>query len=282
MTQSQFIVRKSTTSIRAFTLIELLVVVAIIAILAAVLFPVFAQAKESAKKTSCISNLKNISSATLMYLQDYDGDMFPSLIQVWNGSSYLLFYWWGMANQDADSSDRTRGFLYPYSKNGQILDCPSTKDMQSYSGKLGGPGYYVNQFLISGGPQNESDIEMPSETILMADGGTYVAPGFAALIGFREGVCIDRQSEISPPGGAAFNGIHARHLSKANISWTDGHVKNSSINHHTLIHPLWSIYGYTPENYKRNNHGFLLKPGCNESNPANPCESYYYELKKQL
>jgi len=61
---------------RAFTLIELLVVIAIIAILAAILFPVFAQARESARQTACLSNLKQIGNGLLMYLQDYD-ELFP-------------------------------------------------------------------------------------------------------------------------------------------------------------------------------------------------------------
>src|SRR3984957_13575767 len=62
----------SATRPRAFTLIELLVVIAIIAILAAILFPVFAQARESARATTCISNQKEITLAWLMYIQDYD------------------------------------------------------------------------------------------------------------------------------------------------------------------------------------------------------------------
>src|SRR5438034_2820234 len=60
----------------AFTLIELLVVIAIIAILAAILFPVFAQARESARKASCLSNTKQLGLATMMYTQDYD-EMYP-------------------------------------------------------------------------------------------------------------------------------------------------------------------------------------------------------------
>src|ERR1043165_6386719 len=61
----------------AFTLIELLVVIAIIAILAAILFPVFAQAREAARKTSCLSNIKQTGLAMLMYVQDYDERFVP-------------------------------------------------------------------------------------------------------------------------------------------------------------------------------------------------------------
>src|SRR5439155_17377217 len=63
---------------RAFTLIELLVVIAIIAILAAILFPVFAQARESARKTSCLSNAKQLGLGIIMYVQDYDETMVMS------------------------------------------------------------------------------------------------------------------------------------------------------------------------------------------------------------
>src|SRR5438067_275349 len=72
---------------RGFTLIELLVVIAIIAILAAILFPVFAQARESARMTSCLSNLRQIGTGTLMYIQDYD-ELYPNTIawgRMWTG-----------------------------------------------------------------------------------------------------------------------------------------------------------------------------------------------------
>jgi prepilin-type N-terminal cleavage/methylation domain-containing protein/prepilin-type processing-associated H-X9-DG protein len=94
---------------RGFTLIELLVVIAIIAILAAILFPVFARAREKARGASCQSNLKQLSLGVLMYMQDYDGRS-P--------------YGWTSINGGA-SSTRWRDVVQPYIKNTQILVCPS-------------------------------------------------------------------------------------------------------------------------------------------------------------
>jgi prepilin-type N-terminal cleavage/methylation domain-containing protein/prepilin-type processing-associated H-X9-DG protein len=97
---------------RGFTLIELLVVIAIIAILAAILFPVFAQARESARKTACLSNNKQVGLALMQYIQDYDEAYPPSRIAL-------------SAN---DSGTRTHPWtvqIYPYMKNIQIVRCPS-------------------------------------------------------------------------------------------------------------------------------------------------------------
>ncbi|NLO04745.1 MAG: prepilin-type N-terminal cleavage/methylation domain-containing protein, partial [candidate division WS1 bacterium] len=76
---------------KGFTLIELLVVIAIIAILAAILFPVFARAREKARQTSCLSNLKQISLAVIMYTQDYD-DRMPGRACAWNAATQTG-YW---------------------------------------------------------------------------------------------------------------------------------------------------------------------------------------------
>src|SRR5260221_10572497 len=94
---------------RAFTLIELLVVIAIIAILAAILFPVFAQAREKARGVSCLSNIKQITLAFQMYLQDYDEVMVPHRVAATEDGYRMR--WPKLCN--------------PYIKNWQIFRCPS-------------------------------------------------------------------------------------------------------------------------------------------------------------
>lgn len=120
---------------RGFTLIELLVVIAIIAILAAILFPVFARAREQARKTTCVSNLKQLATGMMMYVQDYD-EKFPSgragcahgdcpspgQFQCWNQADgrgiddfNMQAMWYAVS-------------MYPYVKNAQLFTCPSAPE----------------------------------------------------------------------------------------------------------------------------------------------------------
>ena len=148
-------------SSRAFTLIELLVVIAIIAILAAILFPVFAQAREKARMTTCLSNCKQIALAFQMYQQDYDG-MFT-----WQGAHL------GDDNADfmAPGAKPTWGAeLMPYIKSPKIYICPSARPSPFGKQYAWGPAtdlsassYFMNG-CFNGIP--ESIVDQPADKVL--------------------------------------------------------------------------------------------------------------------
>ncbi len=135
-----------------FTLIELLVVIAIIAILAAILFPVFARAREKARQTSCLSNVKQTTLGIFMYAQDYD-EMLPITMEVdQHGASTVLHMWWSA--------------LDPYIKNEQIRWCPSDPDRNRDPDLWGS---YLMNGMLTAGSRSFNAAERPSETVLMAE-----------------------------------------------------------------------------------------------------------------
>lgn len=107
----------------AFTLIELLVVIAIIAILAAILFPVFAQARAQARKTTCVNNVKQIALSCLMYTQDYDENLPELFVPNWNNDPNGFLY----AYRGAGNRTLTwQNLVQPYTKNWQVFVCPDS------------------------------------------------------------------------------------------------------------------------------------------------------------
>ena len=198
------------SSRRGFTLIELLVVIAIIAILAAILFPVFARAREKARQSSCLSNVKQIGLAFMQYVTDYDS-RWP---RPWNnqpgviaGSNYVTW---------AD-------MISPYVKNMQIYQCPSLQFTQAQMAYTTTPfAYYYNMNATDGGlsTRAEAQIVAPATTIFLIDGwGSMDAYWPAtALAGVING-------DSSPAYVASASTIARRHNGGLNAGFADGHAK---------------------------------------------------------
>src|SRR5438045_2253444 len=142
-----------TTPRRGFTLIELLVVIAIIAILAAILFPVFAQARDKARQAVCLSNCKQLGTAIIMYTQDYD-EVLP---QGYNGPSKNS---WGKVT-------------VPYVKNTDIFTCPSAPQIKSRApsvNRLFTGGYGCNRNIMGANLGRAlAEITDPAGTFAIAD-----------------------------------------------------------------------------------------------------------------
>jgi len=222
---------RSSTKGNAFTLIELLVVIAIIAILAAILFPVFARARENARRSSCQSNLKQIGLGILQYTQDYDERMPRALVTI-GGTDYS----WSTVVQ-------------PYVKSAQLFACPSNKKQNLSNGGTGLDGVTIipASYSVSGtedghawpmadNPNYEggqlnrgaalSKIDSPAQTILVWETRYDLAArnpshGYSGVAGtaFSEGYGL------------------TNHLTTSNYLFCDGHVKS--------LKPLASI---TPVN----------------------------------
>lgn len=260
---------------KAFTLIELLVVIAIIAILAAILFPVFAQAKEAAKKTACVSNLKQIGTGFQLYMNDSD-DVYP----VWSArfdppgdpGLFAVQYMY-------------QGLLNPYIKNGANLTtgelnaiwaCPTSKPLFSNISNtyaynhwsLGGFSSCARQTLplpsictsrtaaqyaefadlSYNTPAPASSLSQPAQTIVIHDGAQLSRPpqyavAFAGNDGWFIGVWGSHERGKGSFVGSTQNSIRQQMMSgrKTVVTYGDSHSK--VVNTQTLYHNSYSAEG---------------------------------------
>ncbi len=211
---------ESKTSRRhGFTLIELLVVIAIIAILAAILFPVFARARENARRASCQSNLKQIALGVMQYVQDYDERM-PQQWQDRNGSG-------GYNPTTPPTENNDMGWtmlVQPYLKSWQIFQCSSQSIVPSTAGAPNNNDYWIN---IQATSRSQAEFEEASNTVMLGDGGSgSSAAGLTGCATNGTTPCTSAHTGLNAYiVSAQANDKGHRHLDGANFAFADGHVK---------------------------------------------------------
>jgi prepilin-type N-terminal cleavage/methylation domain-containing protein len=226
---------------RGFTLIELLVVIAIIAILAAILFPVFAQAREKARQTSCLSNLKQIGLAFKMYVQDYD-ERWPNNNQI-NGNPAITCCTNGQNNSDGVDfgyNGWVSNALKSYTKNQAIYICPDNNnsgfnDPWSNGGTAtadGSQGFSYAFNYNSDYGAKEAAFQQPATALIMADSGTaWWDCRYESTCGWRaRDWCAHLNGGFlvaSCPNGYNDNVQYTEwHTGKNNGIFEDGHAKS--------------------------------------------------------
>ena len=209
--------------LKAFTLIELLVVIAIIAILAAILFPVFAQAREKARAASCLSNNKQIALAAMQYIQDYDetwmkqdanpsGNNTPENI-LRDGYPLLNS---GLANADAQNY---KDEILPYTKNEQIWICPT--NIPNGGLRLVPPniGYHMNGNVILPKGLAIAAIVAPSSLYFMRESGR----GYVFNKAYLRPIPTLCDDVVAYEAGGSAN--YMPHSLGYNLPFCDGHAK---------------------------------------------------------
>jgi prepilin-type N-terminal cleavage/methylation domain-containing protein/prepilin-type processing-associated H-X9-DG protein len=255
----------------AFTLIELLAVIAIIAILAGILFPVFAQARESARQVTCGSNMKQIGLALRMYASDYDEMWVPAFSVGRTDPTFSISQpWVGYDNNNSARDDGQftgsaiesprnplhPGLIDPYLKNDGIKRCPDMPGGWQLALALNGfstlnpSDYYKTNPAAMGNefsPFYKTQILDPGtgrNVALAANDSEIDQPATTLALWEHENpdpMCNFLQPAdwlYSPPGGAYRDHFHLLHRSGATTLWTDGHVKHQ--NYEQLKRPWFS------------------------------------------
>ncbi len=224
----------------AFTLIELLVVIAIIAILAAILFPVFAQAREKARQTSCASNQRQIVLATLQYVQDFD-ETWPITRPVENGANTNFVTLWPASDTFTTASPVARSVwinaTQPYIKTWAVWSCPSAEDYNWFNEAESALGqarfsYAVNGYLNC---YPDASIVEPARTVALFENGKNRSSRKYMIVRPNQDQYCDSGQSVPAQfcervGGLGYvpsfeEGMYFLHGKGTNQVYADGHVK---------------------------------------------------------
>lgn len=208
---------------RGFTLIELLVVIAIIAILAAILFPVFAKAREKARQISCLSNMKQLGLAFMQYTQDND-ELMPNCADGSGANTgenipggWMYYYTNPNGTTPKDLFDPSQGSIYPYVKSKAVYVCPDDS-----AGQIQGDSYAINGCVeANSGTQSKQTIEpRPGKPLAIFDNPAEIMELGEEATGISTGTTNDGYISI-----AYADSMSTRHTNGSNVSFLDGHAK---------------------------------------------------------
>jgi prepilin-type N-terminal cleavage/methylation domain-containing protein/prepilin-type processing-associated H-X9-DG protein len=222
-----------------FTLIELLVVIAIIAILAAILFPVFAQAREKARQSACLSNMKQIGLGLIMYAQDYDETLPIANDQVANFA-------------DPKAPPNFLGSLIPYIKSKPIFNCPSTPPADSPKWLVPNAENstnYMGNGVIMGRPL--AVVPAPADIVYLHELGVLESIAWLRPVCNKNGGCV---AWCFWSGGRHW--YNNSHSNGGNLIFADGHAKFRS-----LLSMRSRDYGLTPDREISPNNNSACDPG---------------------
>ena len=248
--------------VRAFTLIELLVVIAIIAILAAILFPVFSQAREAARATACMTNMRQLGLAVNMYVQDFDERLFfrsasnPAQTRANVATSGNALRWWNL--------------IMPYVKNGNVFRCNSDPSPTA-SPDVNGNATIIRSYIANTAAEDLvlAQISNVVDTIVVTEKWGILSNGTVNTSSWMG--AFDGEMSPDPLRPGSMTGISNWHHGGTNCAFFDGHA------HWERPEQIWNsrdlsgctLYHYFPTAVLCD-QSF---PGCTSAAPANLCDT---------